>query len=637
MRAAALIVPVGLASAVLSAAPAGADPIEDVVNQVSLEEFQSYLRVLTGVDPVPANPPVYLENRWSFGNDIEVAAQWILDHFDSLGLIASFQTFDPAYGPNVIGELPGTTRAEDVYIYCGHYDTYHRGDQLHAPGCDDNGSGTAAVMMAARILSQREFDATIRFIAFSGEEQGMVGSQAYAADAYAAGENIVAVINLDMILHPGFDNHDPDPDYDLDIIGNYTSQWLAGNLAGELGTLAPISFEVHNNATGFSDHWSFWQYGYEAVALSENTPQETWGGANDAYHQLSDTIDNPHYDWDFALHAVRGSMAGLIVLAGMNCPGDYDCDGSPDEDDNCPHHRNPDQADCDGDGYGDACTVAECEGQVWCADCNENAVPDACDIADGTSEDCNANEIPDECETSAVFNVTSPQLSPIGYGSPQSFSLTAPPPALSDVMLHFEAIADLGAYNERITVYINDVWVANVFGVAAGRDCPDRPDWGQRIVQAADYNAAVAGGDAVITMVATEPVDPYQCDPFSYIVVSVEYEGNIGDCNSNGIPDDCDIAGGDSQDCQPNGIPDECDIAEGMSQDSNANGIPDECDCPGDIDHDWDVDLSDLDQLLSSYGASSGATYEGGDMDFDGDVDLTDLAMLLAAYGTSCL
>ena len=58
--------------------------------------------------------------------------------------------------------------------------------------------------------------------------------------------------------------------------------------------------------------------------------------------------------------------------------------------------------------------------------------------------------------------------------------------------------------------------------------------------------------------------------------------------------------------------------------------------CPGDLDGDGDVDLSDLAQLLSNYGMTSGAAYEDGDMDGDGDVDLSDLAALLAVYGTSC-
>jgi len=91
-----------------------------------------------------------------------------------------------------------------------------------------------------------------------------------------------------------------------------------------------------------------------------------------------------------------------------------------------------------------------------------------------------------------------------------------------------------------------------------------------------------------------------------------------------------------ASDCNNNQIIDICDIAEGTSQDANANGIPDECDCPGDLDGDWDIDLSDLAQLLSNYGITSGASHEHGDVDFDGDVDLADLAALLAVYGTMC-
>ena len=328
MRRTLLIISACLVCTVWVAPPAAADDTPDMINQASLDEFQSYLEVLTGVVTVPGFPHYSLPNRYSFGPDILVAAQWIQGEFASFGLEATLHTYDSGYGPNVIGELPGTTRPDEIYIYCGHYDTYHSGDQLHAPGCDDNGSGTAAVLMAARILSQYAFEGTIRFIAFSGEEQWMVGSQAYAAAASAAGENIVAAINLDMFLQPGFDNQDPDPDYDLDIGGNNASQWLAQHLATEFATYTPIDFEVHNDTGFVSDQWAFWQYGYHAVGLIENTPQEIWGGSNDAYHQLTDTMDNPDYDWGFALHAVRGSMAGLIDLAIPICLGDLDDDGS---------------------------------------------------------------------------------------------------------------------------------------------------------------------------------------------------------------------------------------------------------------------------------------------------------------------
>jgi hypothetical protein len=59
--------------------------------------------------------------------------------------------------------------------------------------------------------------------------------------------------------------------------------------------------------------------------------------------------------------------------------------------------------------------------------------------------------------------------------------------------------------------------------------------------------------------------------------------------------------------------------------------------CPGDLDGDNDVDLSDLAQLLGNYGTTSGAQYEDGDLDGDGDVDLSDLAELLGHYGETCL
>jgi hypothetical protein len=327
MRAQALIAWCGVVLAAGLAAGAAADEVQNIIDEVSLAEYQSYLRVLTGVDPVPGPPLDYLENRYSLGSDIDLAAQWILGHFEALGLDASLHTFDPAYGPNVVGELQGTTYPDEIYVYCGHYDTYHAGDQTHAPGCDDNGSGTAAVMMAARILSSHRPQSTIRFITFSGEEQWMVGSEAYAEAAAAAGENIVGAINLDMFLQPGFDNQDPDPDYDIDIGANHDSQWLVSALGMMFGHYTPIAYELHEDSGFVSDQWGFWQHGYDAAGLIENTPQEVWGGSNDAYHQLADTMDNPDYDWDFALQVIRGSMACLIDIAGVvPCPADVDGD-----------------------------------------------------------------------------------------------------------------------------------------------------------------------------------------------------------------------------------------------------------------------------------------------------------------------
>jgi Zn-dependent M28 family amino/carboxypeptidase len=304
-----------LALVALCTSPAAASIVDDIVAEASLAEFQSYIRVLTGVDPVPGGPPTYLTNRYSFGSDIYVAGQWIYDHFASLGLDASYHTYDAAYGPTVVGELRGTTRPDDIYVICGHYDTYNAANQLNAPGCDDNASGTATVMMAARIFSQYEFEGTLRFIAFSGEEQGMVGSTRYAAQAWGAHENIVALINYDMFLHPSFDNAEPDPDYDLDIAHVRHTEWLADLMVEQLARYTTIEAETHLDAKSYSDQKPFWDRFFGAIGVSENTVDEIWGRSNFAYHSPSDTIDNPDYDWPFALAAVRGGYATIASLA----------------------------------------------------------------------------------------------------------------------------------------------------------------------------------------------------------------------------------------------------------------------------------------------------------------------------------
>lgn len=329
MRTVALLVAVVLGVLCSVAPRAGADEVEVIIQQATLDEYMSYLRVLTGVAPIPGDPPYYLKNRYSFGTDIRKAANWLEAQFESFGLAAEQQTFQSSYGPNVVAELPGRTNPREIFIICGHYDTYHQANQLQAPGCDDNASGTAAALIAGRILARYRFDATLRFIAFAGEEQWMVGSLAYAAAARAAGENIVGVINLDMILHPSFDNMNPDPDHDLDIESNAASAWLAQVVAAEYAVYTPIDVEIHIGDDLYSDHWSFWQHGYHAVGLSENTVWEIWGGSNSAYHQLTDTIYNPTYEWDFALHVVRGALASMVRLAGLIdvIIGDLNCDG----------------------------------------------------------------------------------------------------------------------------------------------------------------------------------------------------------------------------------------------------------------------------------------------------------------------
>src|SRR5262249_18062413 len=106
---------------------------------------------------------------------------------------------------NVIATLAGTTRPNDWYIVSGHFDSTSENTSQAAPGSEDNGSGTAGVLEMARIFTAHPPDATVLFICFSGEEQGLYGSTAYASNLVSTGQNanIRAVLTMDMIGYTG--------------------------------------------------------------------------------------------------------------------------------------------------------------------------------------------------------------------------------------------------------------------------------------------------------------------------------------------------------------------------------------------------------------------------------------------------
>ncbi len=98
----------------------------------------------------------------------------------------------PSTSYNVIGEITGRTKPDEVVVVGGHYD----GHDI-SQSANDNGAGTAVVLQAARALAphKEQIDRTIRFVAFAGEEMGLIGSYAYV-DAHRS-ENFVFMLNLD--------------------------------------------------------------------------------------------------------------------------------------------------------------------------------------------------------------------------------------------------------------------------------------------------------------------------------------------------------------------------------------------------------------------------------------------------------
>jgi hypothetical protein len=107
---------------------------------------------------------------------------------------------------NVVATLRGSDpeNAKRIYVMSGHYDTICSDDgymstKCNAPGANDDGSGTSAVLEAARVLSRHKFPATIIFVAFAGEEQGLDGSHYFAEQARKNGWDIQGDLNNDIV------------------------------------------------------------------------------------------------------------------------------------------------------------------------------------------------------------------------------------------------------------------------------------------------------------------------------------------------------------------------------------------------------------------------------------------------------
>lgn len=189
-----------------------------------------------------------------------------------------------------------------------------------APGADDNASGIAAALAIARYLWQfrNSLPHTVRFCFFNAEEQGMVGSRAYAQHLKAAGAPVRAVVCADMI------GYNSDVNRIFEIHAGYTdagirdaSVPIANTIAAwaaTLGALAPAQIysgtssstgadrTLHDGAIGRSDHASFHEQGYPAVVVSEdffiNTPGEPLKDSNPNYHDGDDLVVDSGYAAD---------------------------------------------------------------------------------------------------------------------------------------------------------------------------------------------------------------------------------------------------------------------------------------------------------------------------------------------------
>ncbi len=241
-------------------------------------------------------------SEYSAGNQASI---WIRDQFLSYGYTdVTFHDYN-SWNDNVVCVKPGAVFPDEVVVIGGHYDTIAY-PASNAPGADDNASGTVAVMEAARVLKDIDFERTLIFIAFSGEEEGLVGADAWAADAAAADMDIIGMLNLDMICY--LDGGDTE---DLDIIFNSSSEPFADLAFAAITDYVPDLAAVEGYLVGgSSDHAAFWNNGFRAIFFFEDS-----GNYSPYLHTANDLIGISANNFPFMLKNVRAATATVAELA----------------------------------------------------------------------------------------------------------------------------------------------------------------------------------------------------------------------------------------------------------------------------------------------------------------------------------
>lgn len=300
------------------AIPTVVDPdpvIQTMIDQIDYDMVYDYTGSISGEWPVTigkAPSPYTIETRNTYsGEPIQKATQWAGEHLESLGMDVEYHNWSSAQYPNVIAELPGLVDPDEIWIICGHIDDMPSSGR--APGADDNGSGTVGTLIAADLLTQYQWGSTLRFALWTGEEQGLLGSHAYAQRAYNAGENIAGVLNLDMIAwNTGSSNPDIDIHAESSIPPTLELAQLMSDVVGaySLGLIP----QINPNGTGASDHASFWTYGYTAILGIED-----FSDFNPYYHTINDDMDN-FQDWPYYVDFVKLSVATFAHMNGSLIP-----------------------------------------------------------------------------------------------------------------------------------------------------------------------------------------------------------------------------------------------------------------------------------------------------------------------------
>lgn len=247
---------------------------------------------------------------------------YIEKEFKGCGLSIEIDTFTywgRSYR-NVIGRA-GPAGNGSLIILGAHFDSVEG-----SPGADDNASGVAVLLEAARILAGLRLRSQVLFCAFNLEELNMIGSTHFAKKLRAAGAKVSAMVSLEMVgftdSRPGGQQYPvglrwfyPDRGDFIGVVGNWRSSLLLRQFSRSMRQVRGLAVETLTVlGNGFlvpqvrlSDHSPFWDLGYPALLVTD-----TAFFRNPHYHGPSDTLET--LDLKFMANVCQGVVEGVLGL-----------------------------------------------------------------------------------------------------------------------------------------------------------------------------------------------------------------------------------------------------------------------------------------------------------------------------------
>jgi len=271
-----------------------------------------------------------LRHGWENFDALEKKANFIEDTFRSFGCTVENQKV-PFHGRsyrNIIATMQGNKQEKEWLLLGAHYDA-----AWGSPGADDNASGVAVLLEAARILSRIKLKRTIQFVAFTLEEPQpqtvhfLIGSDYFAKDAKKTGKRYHAVFILESVGYTDTIDRSqivpvfvrikvPKTANFLGIIGNSRSKnsmrsfltFARKHVPDLLLTPYKVPFSGYFiPETRFSDHASFWKCGYPSLMLTDTAMFR-----NPHYHTPHDRFET--LDFTFMLNVTKAVFSVLFFM-----------------------------------------------------------------------------------------------------------------------------------------------------------------------------------------------------------------------------------------------------------------------------------------------------------------------------------